>query len=333
MSVGIGALCNGGQNIVMAVDTRGTWNDPRFPNHEQTGKQYDLPFYLCANIAGQTRVCASLVSELTVQLDKLADEAAIYHDHIRNAIREAQLLEHIYRLDYELILRLGMRLTEWKAMDEARLNYRRGERIVKNFEIKMQLTVGGFVHNSAVLLETNYSNAPEIVDMSVIGSGADLANEKLLLRGQHGNTSLHRTLVHVAEAMQAARQDQFVGDPADFVVLSPRSFRRFPAHDKFLEQLLVKYHDKSTEELDDTEEAFKKLKSSLYFPGTTKDEMARGLRRPIAAGLPTPSRAEERIDGDWMITRWANGIKTFSLPRGSTRTLQRINKIIWGLRA
>lgn len=321
MSVGIGALCNGGKTIVMAVDTRGTWNDPRLPTHEFMGKQYDMPFYLCANIAGEIPTCESVISELTAQLNKLETEPVIYHDHIRNAIREAQFLDHLYRLDYEMILRLGTRLTEWKQMAKATLTYRRGHRIVSNFEIKMQLTIGGYVHNSPVLLETNYSNPPEMREFSVIGSGEDFATEALIKRGQNANTSPQRTLVHVAEAMQAARQDQYVGEPADFVVITPRSFRRFPARDTFLEQLVVKYHDKSTEELDDTEDISQRLKSSLYFPDTTKEEMAKGLRRPIAAGLPTPTKIEERTDDDWMITKWANGIKTFTLPRGSTRLL------------
>jgi hypothetical protein len=258
---------------------------------------------------------------LTAELDKLVAAPLIYHDHIRNAIQEVQIKEHIYRLDYEMLLRLGTRLRDWRHVDKATLTYRRGHKIVSNFEIKAQLTIGGYVHGSPVLLEMNYSNAVEMKEFSVIGSGEDFATEVLINRGQGGNVSLQRTLVHIAEAMQAARQDQFVGEPADFVVITPRSFRRFPAKDPFLEQLLIKYHDKSTEELDDTEDAIKKLKSSMYFPDTNKEEVAMGLRRPIAAGLPTPSKSEERTDGDWMVTKWADDRKTFSVPRGSTRPL------------
>jgi len=318
VTIGIGCLCNGGETIIMAADTRGTYRDPSIPNHERIGKQFDLSIHGCANFAGHVPICTSVISELCAEIDKLATEPVIYHDHIRNAIRNAQFHEHVFRLDYEMVKKLGMPLLDWKAMNQTTLAYRRGAKLANRFELDMHLTVAAYVRGSAVLLEALYSDPAAMVHTSVIGSGYDHAIDVLNNRGQDANTSWQRTLVHVAEAMQAARADQYVGAPSDFVVLTPRSLRRFPADDAYLGQLLVKYWGKDTGDMDDTDEALKKLKTSLYFPNTTKEEMAKGRRRPMGAGLPIPDRREERTEDDWMVTLWADGRKTFSLPKGST---------------
>jgi hypothetical protein len=273
---------------------------------------------LCANIAGSVSVCSSIVSELTAQIQKLGSVPMVFHDHIRNAIREAQLQEMLYRLDYELTKKLATRLTEWKTLDKASLQYRRVARLVNRYELPMQLTVGGFVKGSPVLLESNLSDAPEIVSYSAIGSGMEYAHDHLGARNQNENISFQRTIVHVAEAMERARQDKDVGEPSDYVVLSQRSLRRYPARNSFLDQLLLRFFEKPTDPLDDTEDGANAMRSALYFPNTTKDEYARGLRRPTGRGLSIGRKKTERIEGEWMITIWDDDRRTFSLPRGCT---------------
>jgi hypothetical protein len=307
----------------MSADTKGSYNDPRFSD-TRIGKQFDFfpHHFLCANIAGSVRVCESVVSELVTQIDKLVGAPRVFHDHIRNAVKEAQINELLYRLDYEMVNHLAMRLAEWKTLDKASLQFRRAARLVRKFQLQMQLTVGGFVGGSILLLETNFNDAPEMVEYSAIGSGGDLAAESLIKRDQGANTSFQRTVVHVAEAMEAARSDQYVGEPADYVIITPRSYRRLPARDPYLLQLLLKYLDKDTEELDDTDEATNRLRDAMYFPGITREEYARGMRRPTGAGLPIGRKLKERTEGHWMITQWNDDKNTFSLPRLFTEPIQ-----------
>jgi hypothetical protein len=316
MTIGIGAVGGGGNTVVMATDTKGSYKDPRFSDF-LIGKQYDFfPHHLlAANIAGTVPVCRSVISSLVTEVDKLLKLPVIFHDHIRNAVREAQIHDLLFRLDYELVNHLGMRLSEWKSLDEVSLQYRRAQRLVRKYQLPMQITVGGFVTGgSIVMLEAQFNEAPEMVEWSAIGTGGDHAAESLGKRDQGANTSVQRTIVHVAEAMEAARADNYVGHPSDYVIITQRAYRRFPARDPYLMQLLAKYVDKDTEELDDSNEAGDKLRDAIFFPGTTRDEYAKGMRRPMGAGLPIGRKTTQRTEGYWMVTEWSDGKLTFSLP-------------------
>jgi hypothetical protein len=316
MTIGIGAAASSGNTVMMAADTKGSYNDPRYSD-TLIGKQYDFfPHHLlAANIAGTVPVCQSVMSHLVAEMDKLVGLAIIRHDHVRNAIKEAQLNELLDRVDYEMVKHLGMRLSEWKTLDKVSLQFRRAQRIVRRYQLPMQLIVGGFVGGSMVMLETQFNEAPEMKEYSAIGSGGDAAVDSLAKRNQGGNTSFQRTIVHVAEAMEAARADQFVGEPADYVLITSRTYRRLPARDPHLMQLLLKYRDKDTDDLDNSDEAGDKFRNALYFPGTTREEYAKGMRRPMGAGLSIGSILTWRLEEPWKITKWSDGKTTFSLPR------------------
>jgi hypothetical protein len=177
------------------------------------------------------------------------------------------------------------------------------------------------VSGSLVMLETQFNEPPDMVEYSAIGSGAEFATESLSKRDQGANTSFQRTIVHVAEAMEAARTDKFVGDPADYVLISPRAYRRLSARDPYLMQLLLKYKDKDTDGLDNCNEAGDKLRDALFFPGTTREEYAKGMRRPTGAGLPIGRTLTSRLEGHWKVMEWSDGKATFTLPRLFTEPL------------
>ena len=198
---------------------------------------------------------------------------------------------------------------------QATLQFRRAQRLIKRFQLPMQLIVGGFTSGSLVLLETQFNYPPEVKEYSSIGTGAPYADNSLAKRNQGANTSFQRTIVHVAEAMEAARADKDVGDPADYVLITPRAYRRLSAREPYLMQLLLKYRDKDTDDLDDSNEAGDKLRDALYFPGTTREEYAKGMRRPTGAGLPMARALNWRIEDHWKITEWNDGKTTFTLPR------------------
>lgn len=317
MTIGIGAVGGSGNTVVMATDTKGSYKDPRFSDF-LIGKQYDFfPHHLlAANIAGTVSVCKSVVSSLVNEMDKLVGEPVIFHDHVRNAVKEAQIHDILFRLNYELVNRLGMSRAEWLALDKVSLQFRRAQRAIRQYQLPVQLTVGGFVTGgSIVMLEAQFNEAPEMVEWSAIGTGGNHAAESLGKRNQGATTSFQRTLVHVAEAMEAARADKYVGEASDYVVITQRTYRRFPARNPYLMQLLAKYANRDTDELDDSNEAGDKLREAIFFPRTTRDELAKGMRRPIGAGLPIAVKTYQRLEDYWMVTEWNDRRTTFSLPR------------------
>lgn len=322
MTIGIGAACGSGTAVMMAADTKGSYNDPRYSD-TLIGKQYDFfPHHLlAANIAGTVTVCQSVMSHLVAEVDKLVGLPIIRHDHVRNAVKEAQISELLDRLDYKMVNDLGMRLSEWRNIDKASLLFRRAQRLVRRFQLPMQLTVGGFVGGSLVMLETQFNEPPEMKEYSAIGSGGPYADDSLAKRNQGANTSFQRTIVHVAEAMEAARADKFVGDPGDYVLITSRTYRRLSAREPYLMQLLLRYSDKDTDELDDSNEAGDKLRDALFFPGTTREEYAKGMRRPTGAGLPIGRTLSWRLEDHWKVMEWSDGKITFTLPRLFTEPL------------
>jgi hypothetical protein len=322
MTIGIGAVGGSGNTIMMAADTKGSYNDPRYSD-TLIGKQYDFfPHHLlAANIAGTVPVCQSLMSHLVAEVDKLVGLAIIRHDHIRNAVKEAQISEILDRLDYELVNHLAMRRSDWIALDKAKLQYRRAQRLIRKFQLPMQLIVGGFVNGSLIMLETQFNEPPEMVEYSAIGTGGPYAADSLAKRNQGANTSFQRTIVHVAEAMEAARADRFVGDPADYVIITSRTYRRLSARDPYLMQLLLKYRDKDTDELDNSSEAVDRFRDGLFFPGATREEFAKGMRRPMGAGLPIGRTLTSRLEDHWKVMEWNDGKMTFTLPRLFTEPL------------
>lgn len=282
MTVGIGVLCQEGKGIIMAADMRGSFKNPSLKPHEFIGKQYDLPFGFVANTAGTKSLCQSIASELYNQIESLTDPSTILHDHIRNAIRNAQLEEWLHRVDHRMTTRLGMRLSEWKKMQHADLIYRRGQRLLVNYHLEMHIGVAGFDGKGFPVILTAYGNEPpEMDEFSIIGSGLEPAQDVLVRRGQNAHMSFVRSLLHVHEAMEAAKAtDRFVGRCDGFVVLAAKQRRIFPSNHKLIKDLALQYSGRDTEPLDDDGRLHKEFMAALFEPGITKAQYAAGKRRP-----------------------------------------------------
>jgi 20S proteasome alpha/beta subunit len=291
MTVGIGALCEAGQCVIMAADTRGTFNGAKLGPHDRTGKQFYLPSDFCGNIAGTVSVCTSLMSELYTQMEKLP--TPFYHDHVRNAIQEAQYLEFANRGNVELKKELCITINEWRREWLPQWLREEGKRLLRSLQLEAQLMVGGIAFNDKgepgpVLLETYCNDPAELRHFSVIGSGTDAAYDVLVKREQEPYMSFQRTLLHLAEAMEAARLDaiardplnQDVGAPGDYVVITPKAYRKMPANNPTLTQLVSDYAGKETETADDDQVTRKLLVEALYYLGVTKKQYAAGMRRP-----------------------------------------------------
>jgi 20S proteasome alpha/beta subunit len=268
MTIGIGVPCEHSNCIVLAADTRGSYADPTVVPHEYTGKQFELPLGLYGSISGDIPCCTSLISSLYTEVEKLAKRPAVYHDHVRNAIREAQLQEVEFRFDYALMNNVGMRLSQYRQAVErdpgGRLR-RTARAIFRKNQLDAHFFVAGFLETSPVLLSVVGNYEPEIVtDFIVVGSGETYARAVLDSRGQRPALSFQRTVLHVAEAMHAAKGDDYVGEPADYIILEKGKMRRLPALEKWLVDLREDYKGKDSEPLDSDSALRSFLIAQLY---------------------------------------------------------------------
>jgi hypothetical protein len=266
----------------MVTDMRGSFDDASLPPHEYLGKQYPLPNWLNVNTAGAKVICQSIANELYTQIEKLAKTPKVHHDHIRNAVREAQFLEFAYRVDHELRFHLGTTLVKWKRMRKPTLLYRRAQRIMRKYYLNVQLSVGGFLPDDGgpVLLTMHGNEPPEMDDLSVIGSGTDPALDVLVRRGQNPHMGLVRTVMHAYEAMEAAKaKDKYVGTCQAMVILTPKQVRILQLNSEFMKELAGSFAGRDTEPLDDDSARFNALMAELHHVGITKTEYDAGKRR------------------------------------------------------
>jgi hypothetical protein len=293
MTVGIGTLCQSGQCVLMAADMRGSFEDPTLPAHEYIGKQYTLPLNLIANTSGAKTVCQSIASELYTNIEKLKGDPIIVHDQIRNAIRETQVREFGYRVEHKMNTKLLTTVEDWKKMDKATLHYRRCQKLISKYWLNMQITVGGFVGGGPVLLTAHGNEPPEMEEVSVIGSGTDPALAVLVRRGQNPHTGLLRSVLHVYEAMEDAKNtDKYVGRCDGIIVVTAKQVRILQFSSTFMTELVGSFSGRDTMPLDDDKKRLKMLMAELHHPGITKQEYDAGKRRLAYPDKPIGQRYE-----------------------------------------
>lgn len=135
----------------------------------------------------------------------------------------------------------------------------------KRTELVAELLVGGFSQSNFVLLFFVDKNPVEIVHShETIGSGADLAMNKLNDRGQNIHMSFQRSVLHVAEALEEAKLDPGVGDAADWVVLEKNGrMARLPAKQRVITDLVQAYAGRISDALDGDDAIRNALKGIL----------------------------------------------------------------------
>ena len=295
MTVGIGAICHGGNLIVMAADTRGSYEDPTIGPNDCTGKQYDLPLNFSVNIAGAVNLCNSVVAFLHDRIKSFETLPNVFHDHFRNAIRDAQLEELTFQMDYALVNELGMTRLEWNKAWPTNPRVRQaGRAVFRRIPFQLELTVAGFVRGYHVLLTAEGKQAAETeTNFSVIGCGAQEAQEHLDKRGQYPWVGLSRTLVHICEAIRMAgiAYPESIGEAADYVIISPKGYYRIPVD--FVNSLASQYSGHDTEPLDRDEESFKRIRNACY-THMTQEEMRAG-KRPQNLAAVMPSTAQRSV--------------------------------------
>ncbi len=244
MTIGIGVVCEAGKCVVMASDKRGSYGDPKTepdatsPN-DRTGKQFDFhPLKLVASVAGRLSVAHDLVSQLTVEMDKLVKrhEAGkpIYREHVENAINRTRARE--MRRTYDWACRINFGGITLNQLHTGKLPYGKLDetvwkevaRSIFDLPLRAEMIISGFLDNEPLLLKASGKLRIEgdaDPPLCVIGSkGKVLALDHLSKRGQHIFTSLPQTLLHVHEAIELARSDDHFVGPCDGYIVMLQDF-------------------------------------------------------------------------------------------------------------
>ena len=280
VTIGIGVLCDGGETAILASDMRVTYGSSPVSPNDSAGKQYDFPPYLlAATIAGRASINQSVISVIADELSRLLaarqkqPDGVFVSDHVRHIVNFARKRELRKLQDCAMESELGTNLHNWQSgklpndckMDALALRWGLTilARVKQEFGSQVGLIVVGFADNGIVFLRAvgaepiEDTAAPECY---VIGSGSVAAMEVLTKRKQHVDTTLARSLLHVYEALKAARHSvKTVGPPAPYMVIRPRNTTLqpgmwvFPAESHLLRSWSKTYRNRAdTKSLDKT---------------------------------------------------------------------------------
>jgi hypothetical protein len=207
-------VAEGGKWIILGSDVRASWPRSNVGPNDWAGKQWDLPspFECAVCVAGVLSVAQPLVGELVSQLEKIGRLKTIYGEHVENAIDNARFNTQRRRVDWELRKSYCITLRQWLTGNvpggKMTASIRKaGEAVIDGTPFPVEILLGGFVRERALFYKASgkfqleSSGSPAVL---AIGSGAQVAMGALNRRGQHVDCSLSRSILHVAEALDAA---------------------------------------------------------------------------------------------------------------------------------
>ncbi len=283
MTVGIGVLCEDGRSVVLASDMRASYPGSSIDPHDLIGKQWhftQIPRFenvSCA-IAGRLGICTDIAYALKRKFWQLSKKKKrIYREDLSRAINAArwQVLHQCY--DWELKRRFNApwnKILHGKAVPE---EYTISEAIAETrsicdrYEFKAELIVAGFVDGEPVLFRASCKEELQgdaSPGVYVIGSlGARAAMNHLNKRGQMIMRGLASTLLHVHEAMEAARQadKEHIGSPAIYAVISfDRGLWRFNPESSLLQGWAKAYKNRKDTSSLETELAKEQVRAQLF---------------------------------------------------------------------
>jgi hypothetical protein len=278
VTIGIGVLCDGGKTAILASDVRVTYRGANLPPTDAAGKQYDFaPFLLAAAVAGEPKVCHPVISEITEWLRKVMviknkhPELPFVLEEVHRIIEYSRKKELRRLQGCAMEAKLGVSLAEWQAgklpnadnLDPMALRWGLSvlEDVRNGLKSSLGLILVGFVDTGIVFFRAQGAEPLEDAatpEFHVIGSGSEAALEVLIRREQNIFASTARSLLHVYEALKAARkQEKTVGPPAAYCVIrparasKPNGLMRFPAESRLVRGWYKAYQKRtSTRSLD-----------------------------------------------------------------------------------
>jgi hypothetical protein len=237
MTVGIGVLAGAATFAVIASDTRASYPKSAVDPNDFVGKQSrydDIPRFenVICTVAGRLGVTHDVEGEMAVEFKKLIRRKKIHREHIQNAIDNARSRE--LRRRYDWALRVNCFGVTCSQLLRGKLPHgpldpeaiRAAKVVCDAYEFKVEIIVAGFVDGEPILFKgTGKEDLQGEASPAayVIGSKGKLAAmNQLNKRGQNIHCGLARTILHVHEAMEAARiadPDNYIGKPAWYAVI------------------------------------------------------------------------------------------------------------------
>ncbi len=269
MTVGAGLMCDAldpaGPCIILAVDDKGSYGNPPLTSNNACGKFHDLLPLTSIAIAmsGTISTCDAVIAEFYKQLENTRDERrnngeneSFRQDDFRNAIREARRYEYRLFVEEELDGYLGMSLDEWQKETHPEKK-RKGLAITRAARMYFPcfLIIGGFFNGHWHLQKSSGATVTEVgAQHYTTGCGEFEALQQLNKRtqdpeGQIEYLSPPRALLHLAEAMEAARiaHPKTIGYPAAYVVIrKDGQVKRFPSDSQILKDWIAQFDGRSS---------------------------------------------------------------------------------------
>jgi hypothetical protein len=262
----------------MAVDDRGSYgdSDPPFTTHDACGKFVDLLPVLpvVVSLSGTVSTCDAVISEFYEQLKTFKEEQdgkgeTLQLDHLSVGIRNARQYEYLKFLRQEMQGYLGMTLEQWQEETNPERR-RKGWAVARaaRLNFPVWLLAGGFWGTAFGLVKSSGACVTEMgARHFAVGCGDLAALRKLHSRRQEPYMSAPRTLLHVAEAMNAAKRayPNLIGKAADYVILRrDKPIMRFPAASGPLDDWRRCFRGKPTDPMQDDSGFRKEFEAQLY---------------------------------------------------------------------
>jgi hypothetical protein len=282
MTIGIGCLCDKGETIVLASDLRATYGTTPIGPHDHCGKLFTLGrhFPALAVVAGRMSECHAVISQIVHKTSKFHLRKKIAREEVMNAIDESRFHELVRIYDWTLKSKMGISLSDFFGRKRRGvlndLVIRAAQSLMQAAPFRVELIAAGFMRGQTMFFCAKQKErileetSPGIY---AIGSGQVLATDVLNRREQHTHRSLASTLLHVHEAMLAARADKTVGVSQGYIIVRKRERRILfvPSSLPILEDWRKAYAGRpSTASLDDSHIASKHIYLGLKILHPTK---------------------------------------------------------------
>jgi hypothetical protein len=273
---------------------------------------------IVASVAGKLGIAHNIISQLTVEMDKLVElhnrGEHIYREHIENAIDKARAHEMKRRYNSSSRINFGVTLHQLltRKLPHGKIDkYAWGEiyRLIFKQPLMAEMIVAGYLVDEPVLIKASGKRDLETDSeppVFVIGSkGARFAMEHLNKRGQHIFSSFPQTLLHIHEAIEIARRnDDFIGPcPAYIVMLrDQKDFAQIAHNASCLGGWAAVYADRPHTDTLNNDISRKQAEMCMTKIAPSVRFRRKPLPQPASGGNPfhSPLRERQRARGDDM---------------------------------
>ena len=227
MTLGIGAMCDKGETLVLASEGRVTYGETPIAPNERGLKQFYLkPHRVLVCVAGRISHGHAIYSQFAHTVDQIKDKEHLPQELFMRLLDEARFREFRRICDWTLRTKVGFSLSQWhtgkiKGVRMNRLIVECGRTIFESTRLPVEMIVAGFSGEFGVFfraIRERLSEEETNPALFAIGTGQVTAMDHLNRRGQNSHMSLGRTLLHIYEAMLLA-QSKSVGPPPEYVMI------------------------------------------------------------------------------------------------------------------